>query len=62
MLKNCKGYYRIENPNGSLDDNYFFNKDTRKNNCDFYVVGSFESELFPDLGSTKRPIGGAIYL
>lgn len=62
MLKNCKGYYRIENPNGSLFDDYFFNKDTRKNNCDFYVVGSFESELSPDFGSTKRPIGGAIYL
>lgn len=61
-LKNCRGYYKVENINGSLFDAYFFNKDARHNYCDFYVVGSFESETPADPEKSKFPIGNATHL
>ncbi len=61
-LKNCRGYYKVENINDSLFDAYFFNKDARHNYCDFYVIGSFESETPADPEKAKFPIGNATHL
>lgn len=62
VLMNCKGYYKVENVNDTLDFACFFNKDLNEDNCDFYVRGSFDAETSWDTGGEVNAIGGAIYL